>query len=196
MLRLAKTVWNLVLKMIKFNVASINCCTEIEGPNKRLTIWFQGCTLHCKGCCNPTYQPLEPRNIISLENLLKIIKDSREKYGIEGVTYSGGEPTLQQNLPVLTKEIHKLGLGVISFTGRKYEEVSDALDGCDVVLDGPYIEEQKENTRKVLGSTNQRIIILSDRYPDYEEWFFNNASKEVEINVGDCIIANGDVVFD
>ncbi len=196
MLRLAKTVWNLVLKMIKFNVASINCCTEIEGPNKRLTIWFQGCTLHCKGCCNPTYQPLEPRNIISLENLLKIIKDSREKYGIEGVTYSGGEPTLQQNLPVLTKEIHKLGLGVISFTGRKYEEVSDALDGCDVVLDGPYIEEQKENTRKVLGSTNQRIIILSDRYPDCEEWFFNNASKEVEINVGDCIIANGDVVFD
>ena len=196
MLRLAKTVWNLVLKMIKFNVASINCCTEIEGPNKRLTIWFQGCTLHCKGCCNPTYQPLEPRNIISLENLLKIIKDSREKYGIEGVTYSGGEPTLQQNLPVLTKEIHKLGLGVISFTGRKYEEVSDALDGCDVVLDGPYIEEQKENTRKVLGSTNQRIIILSDRYPDCEEWFFNNASKEVEINVGDYIIANGDVVFD
>lgn len=50
--------------------------------------------LHCKGCCNPSYQPLEPRNIISLENLLKIINDSKEKYGIEGVTYSGGEPTL------------------------------------------------------------------------------------------------------
>ena len=55
------------------------------------------------------------------------IFDSKEKYGIEGVTYSGGEPTLQQNLPVLTKEIHNLGLGVISFTGRKYEEVSDIL---------------------------------------------------------------------
>ena len=181
--------------MIKFNVASINCCTEIEGPNKRLTIWFQGCMLHCKGCCNPAYQPLEPRNIISLENLLKIIKDSKEKYGIEGVTYSGGEPTLQQNLPVLTKEIHKLGLGVISFTGRKYEEISDILEGCDVVLDGPYIEEQKENTRKVLGSTNQRIIILSDRYHNCEEWFFNGASKEVEINVGEYIIANGDAVL-
>ena len=181
--------------MIKFNVASINCCTEIEGPNKRLTIWFQGCMLHCKGCCNPTYQPLEPRNIISLENLLKIINDSKEKYGIEGVTYFGGEPTLQQNLPVLTKEIHKLGLGVISFTGRKYEEVSDALDGCDVVLDGPYIEEQREQVRKLLGSTNQRIVILSDRYHNCEEWFFYNTSKEVEINVGDYIIANGDAVL-
>ena len=155
--------------MIKFNVASINCCTEIEGPNKRLTIWFQGCMLHCKGCCNPAYQPLEPRNIISLENLLKIIQDS--------------------------KEIHKLGLGVISFTGRKYEDVSDVLDGCDVVLDGPYIEEKKEQVRKVLGSTNQRIIILSDRYPNCEEWFFNNASKEVEINVGEYIIANGDAIL-
>lgn len=110
-------------------------------------------------------------------------------------TPTTGEPTLQQNLPILTKEIHKLGLGVISFTGRKYEEVFNALDGCDVVLDGPYIEEQREQVRKVLESTNQRIIILSDRYPNCEEWFFNNASKEVKINVGDYITANGDVVF-
>ena len=95
----------------------------------------------------------------------------------------------------MTKEIHKLGLGVISFTGRKYEEISDILERCDVVLDGPYIEEQKENTRKVLGSTNQRIIILSDRYHNCEEWFFNGASKEVEINVGDYIIVNGDAVL-
>lgn len=181
--------------MIKFNVASINCCTEIEGPNKRLTIWFQGCMLHCKGCCNPAYQTLEPRNIISLENLLKIIKDSRDKYGIEGVTYSGGEPTLQRNLPVLTQEIHKLGLGVISFTGRKYEDVFDIMEGCDVVLDGPYIEEQKNQTRKILGSTNQRIIILSDRYLNCEEWFFDATIKKVEINVGDYIIANGDAVL-
>ena len=95
----------------------------------------------------------------------------------------------------MTKEIHKLGLGVISFTGRKYEEVSDALDGCDVVLDGPYIEEQREQVRKLLGSTNQRIVIVSDRYHNCEEWFFYNTSKEVEINVGDYIIANGDAVL-
>ena len=163
--------------MIKFNVSSINCCTEIEGPNKRLTIWFQGCMLHCNGCCNPAYQLLEPRNILSIDEIISIIKESKEKYGIEGVTYSGGEPTLQQNLPILTQKIHELGLGVISFTGRKYEDVSDILVGCDVVLDGPYIEAQRDQERKVLGSTNQRIIILSDRYPDCEDWFFNNKLK-------------------
>lgn len=151
--------------------------------------------LHCKGCCNPAYQLLEPRNILSIDELISIIKESRDKYGIEGVTYSGGEPTLQQNLPILTEKIHEIGLGVISFTGRNYEDVSDILAGCDVVLDGPYIETQREQERKVLGSKNQRIIILSDRYPDCENWFFNNESKEVEINVGDYIVANGDAIL-
>ena len=61
-----------VLKMIKFNVASINTCTETEGPYKRLAIWFQGCNIHCKGCCNPDYQPLAAKNILSLEELVAI----------------------------------------------------------------------------------------------------------------------------
>lgn len=150
--------------------------------------------LKCKGCCNPVYQTLEPKNILSIDELLLIIKESKEKYGIEGVTYSGGEPTLQQNLPILTEKIHELGLGVISFTGRNYEDVSNILAGCDVVLDGPYIETQRDQNRKILGSTNQRIIILSDRYLDCEDWF-NNKSKEVEINIGDYIVANGDAIL-
>ena len=87
--------------MIKFNIASINCCTEIEGPNKRLTIWFQGCMLHCKGCCNPAYQPLEPRNIISLENLLKIIKDSKEKYDLLGFNKIYAYGDTKGDLPML-----------------------------------------------------------------------------------------------
>lgn len=102
---------------------------------------------------------------------------------------------MQQNLPALTKAIHELGLGVISFTGRKYEEVADVLLGCDVVLDGAYIESMKETKRKILGSSNQRIIKLSNRYSDCEKWFFDNASKKVEINVSDFIIANGDAVL-
>ncbi len=179
--------------MIKFNVASINCCTEIEGPNKRLTIWFQGCNIHCQGCCNPSFQELKPRYILTLDQLINIINDAKNKYGIEGVTYSGGEPTLQQNLPILTKEIHKLGLGVISFTGRTYEDVMDILAGCDVVLDGPFMETKKETRRKIIGSSNQRIINLSNRYPNCEQWFFNNNTKQIEINVSDFIITNGDI---
>lgn len=178
--------------MIKFNIASINSCSEVEGPNKRLTIWFQGCNIHCPGCCNPDYQALVLKNILSLEQLIDIIKEAKEKYHIEGVTYSGGEPTLQQNLPLLTKAIHELDLSVLSFTGRNYEEVKDILAGCDVVLDGAFIQEQKETKRKILGSTNQRILCLNEKYQDYEKWFLNGNVKSMEINVSDYIVVNGD----
>lgn len=80
-------------------------------------------------------------------------------------------------------------------TGRKHEEVFDILKGCDVILDGYYIEEQREQTRKILWSTIQKIIILSNMWPNCEKLFFDNVLKEVEINVGDYIIASGDEIL-
>ena len=55
-----------------FNVASIKMCTEALGPFKRMSIWFQGCNIGCKGCCNPELQPLEPRNLMSLDQIVSI----------------------------------------------------------------------------------------------------------------------------
>lgn len=181
--------------MIKFNVASINNCTEVEGPYKRLTIWFQGCNIHCVGCCNPDYQPITPKNILSLDELAEIIKKAKEEFGIEGVTFSGGEPTCQQNLPILTKKIKKLGLGVISFTGKKYEEVSEMLNGVDLVLDGSFKLWKKETKRRLLGSENQRIICLTDRYKNDISWFdIDKNGKSVEVNLSNKIIFNGDKI--
>ena len=135
------------------------------------------------------------KNILSLEELIAIITEAKEKFAIEGVTYSGGEPTLQQSLPHLTEEIHKLGLGVISFTGRSYESVKEILLGCDAVLDGAYEADKQEAKRRILGSTNQRILCLTDRYKDcIEDWFARNDSKLIEVNIGDAIVANGDKI--
>ena len=180
------------LKMTKFNVASINTCTEAEGPYKRLCIWFQGCNIRCPGCCNPDYQAFEARHIMSLEDLIEVIKEAKTQFGIEGVTYSGGEPTCQQNLPLLTKEIKSLGLGVISFTGKMYKDDSAILDGCDVVLDGSFKEDLPETNRRLLGSKNQRIICLTERYKDCIDNWFDDHNKVVEVSVGSKIIANGD----
>ena len=178
--------------MTKFNVASINTCTEAEGPYKRLCIWFQGCDIRCPGCCNPDYQAFEARHIMSLEDLIEVIKEAKTQFGIEGVTYSGGEPTCQQSLPFLTKEIKALGLGVISFTGKNYEEVSEILAGCDTVLDGVFKEESIDKKRRILGSTNQRIICLTDRYSDCIEEWFAKTDKMIEVNIGTDIVVNGD----
>lgn len=181
--------------MIKFNVASINKCTEVEGPFKRLCIWFQGCNIHCKGCCNPDYQQLVPKNLMTLDVIISIIKEAQKEFGIEGVTFSGGEPSLQQNLPVLTSKIKELGLGVISFTGHNYEDVKDCFVGCDVVLDGAYKQAEKETQRRLLGSKNQRIICLTERYKDcIDTWFNSSETKTMEVSIADKIVINGDAV--
>lgn len=179
--------------MIKFNVASINCCTETEGPYKKLCVWFQGCNILCDGCCNPDYQVFAVKKLMTLDELVSIIKVAKEKYGIEGVTYSGGEPTCQQGLPCLTKRIKALGLGVISFTGRKYEDVSNLLANVDMILDVEFDSAQKEDKRRLLGSKNQRILCLTDRYKNDILWFTAN-KKSVEVNLSEKIVLNGDKI--
>ena len=131
---------------------------------------------------------------MTLDELIAVIKDAKDKHDIEGVTYSGGEPSLQQNLPELTKAIQALGLGVISFTGHLYEQVEKQLEGCDMVLDGAFVESKLETKRKILGSTNQRILCLTDRYKECVDWFLAPTNKSIEINVGSTIFVNGDKI--
>ena len=131
---------------------------------------------------------------MTLDELITVIKDAKDKHGIEGVTHSGGEPSLQQNLPELTKAIHALGLGIISFTGHLYERVRERLAGCDMVLDGAFDESKPETNRRILGSTNQRILCLTDRYESSVDWFLTPSAKSIEINVSGSIFANGDKI--
>ena len=130
-----------------------------------------------------------------LDDIISVIKKSIDDFGIEGVTYSGGEPTCQQNIQLLSDEIKKLGLGIISFTGRKYEEVSDLLVGVDLVLDGAYVLEEKETKRRLLGSENQRILCLTDRYKNDVCCFdIDKNGKSVVVNFADKIVFNGDKI--
>ena len=102
---------------------------------------------------------------------------------------------MQQNLPVLTSKIKELGLGVISFTGHNYEDVKDCFVGCDVVLDGAYKQVEKETQRRLLGSKNQRIICLTERYKDcIDTWFNSSETKTMEVSLADKIVINGDAV--
>ena len=181
--------------MIKFNVALINTCTEVEGPFKRLCIWFQGCNRNCKGCCNKVLQPLKPANIISLEDLLKIIRKSKIENKIEGITLSGGEPLLQTGLVKLLEEVKNLELGIILFTGYQLNEIEDNLKSqCDIIIDGYFDEQKIDNDRALVGSLNQNINYISDRYTNEKDWFYKKKNLIEEINVGNDIIFNGDKI--
>lgn len=180
--------------MIKFNVAFINLCTEAEGPHKRLAIWFQGCKKRCQGCCNPQYIDIKPANIVSLNELHNIVSTAKDKFDLEGVTYLGGEPTLQKGLSKLSKKIKEMGLGIILFTGYKVSEINQEIKkSVDLIIDGSYEKWNQEDKRNLIGSKNQKIIHITDRYRLHENWFYNLRPKHIEINLKENLYFTGDV---
>ena len=133
-----------------------------------------------------------PKHIITLSKLVEIIRDAKKKYGIEGVTLSGGEPSLQQGLLELNKEIQTLGLGIIMFSGKKTDELDEKLVGSvDLLIDGPYIDSQHDDDRILIGSRNKSLCFITDRYKEEESYFYNKTAVE-EITAEDFIFINGD----
>ena len=177
---------------IKFNVAYIKLSTKTEGPYNRCCIWFQGCNIKCKGCCNKDLQPLVPNHIVTLDELVNIVKEAKNKFDIEGVTLSGGEPSLQSGLVFFNDEIHKLGLGIIMFSGKDKSELNSKLvESVDLLIDGPFVENKIDNKRVLLGSKNKNLSFITNRYKKYEEYFNNSISIE-EVTAEDNIFINGD----
>ncbi|KQZ35090.1 hypothetical protein ASD92_07675 [Massilia sp. Root1485] len=155
------------------NLAAWVACTGMEGPGRRFAIWTQGCHLRCKGCCNQSYLPLVPRELVPALHLLPAILEAREQHGIEGITLLGGEPMIQaRGLSVLARAVRAHGMTVMMFTGYVLgsdahalpDGAQDLLAACDVVVDGPFVATRGEQVRNWVGSTNQRFHYLTDAY--------------------------------
>lgn len=120
-----------------------------------------------------------PREQLSVDELLARILKAKQEHQIEGVTYLGGEPFSQaEALAALSKKLWEHGLSVMVFSGYTIEEIkeqgeaSQALLACvDILVDGRYEQDKHTESRRWIGSTNQRVHHLTDKYPpDTEEW--------------------------
>ncbi len=175
-----------------FNIAAINRCTTSEGPYKRLAIWFQGCTFNCKGCCNPKLQKLEPANLLTLQDIIDEIKEAKRLFNIEGITLTGGEPTLQNNLTILCDEIRKMNIGIILFTGQLFNNLPKTLKkNIDTIIDGRFNTQQIDIDRKFIGSRNQKVYHITKRYSN--DLFENLDKNAINVNIEHSIIINGDI---
>jgi anaerobic ribonucleoside-triphosphate reductase activating protein len=154
-------------------VAQTVPCTEAEGPGKRFALWFQGCPLRCPGCCNPEFLPFHDRNARPLASVLAELADAHDRLGVEGITLLGGEPLAHAaGAAALARFARGRGLSVMVFSGYTLEEaralpgpaVADLLALTDILVDGPYVRERPDTERRWIGSTNQRIHFLTDRY--------------------------------
>lgn len=137
----------------------------VDGPGIRFTVFTQGCPHHCEGCHNPQTHDFEGGEICDTEELLKKISSNPL---LDGVTFSGGEPFCQAKaLAKLGREVKKLGLNIITYTGYEFEELyanrhkngwSELLEITDILIDGRFILAQKDWTKKFRGSSNQRYL--------------------------------------
>lgn len=144
------------------------------GPGNRFGIWVQGCHRNCEGCVAKISHDPEVGRLVDVGALSWEIINS----DAEGITISGGEPFLQaEALAELIKKVKKMrNIGVIVYTGYLIEELEtvpgaeDLLKLTDLLIDGPYVKELDDG-KSLRGSSNQRIIPLSERYKDCLELY-------------------------
>jgi anaerobic ribonucleoside-triphosphate reductase activating protein len=182
------------LSIPMLSVAQIVPVTQAEGPGKRFALWFQGCPLRCPGCCNPEMLPFEGGSLLAVEEVLHQVLAARE-HGIEGITLLGGEPVAHaEGAAELAVRVQAAGLSVMVFSGYTLEElqgmpdpaVARLLRNTDILVDAPYLREQPEARRRWIGSANQRIHFLTQRYrADDPCW---NVPNTLEIR-----LANGEL---
>jgi anaerobic ribonucleoside-triphosphate reductase activating protein len=182
---------------VTLRIAQVIPCTEAEGPGRRFAVWLQGCPLRCPGCCNPEMLPFEGGTSISLRELVEKIEAAARMHEIEGVTLLGGEPLAHAlSAAALARAARQRGLSMMVFSGYTLEEarrlpdpnVAELLAQTDILVDGPYRRELPETRRRWIGSTNQRIHFLSDRYrADDPCWRLPN-TLEIRLREGELTV--------
>lgn len=145
-----------------------------NGEGVRVTLFVSGCTNHCKNCFQPETWDFHYGKPYTKETENEIIASLKAPY-IHGLTLLGGEPFEPENQRELVHLLQRIKKElpektIWSFTGfvydhdllegqRKHCEVTDELlSYLDVLVDGPFIEEQKNIQLKFRGSENQRVI--------------------------------------
>ena len=151
-----------------------------NGSGLRCTIWLTSCSHMCKGCFNKeTWNPNS--GILFDESAKQEIFNELSKEYISGITLSGGDPLHENNLSEvlsLVEEIRDLfqNKTIWLYTGYTWEDLIDGIhypldatwedrvlrksiiELCDVLVDGEYIDDQRDVTLKWRGSSNQRVI--------------------------------------
>ena len=159
----------------------------LTGDGLRIVLWVSGCKMNCKNCQNPQTHDFNS-GIPFDENAKQELFEALDKPYIQGITFSGGHPLENENISTvynLCKEIKEKfpTKDIWLYSGYTWEECQPfseegLLKGsnfapnlqkilykrqqiitlCDVMVDGRYIDSQRDITLKWRGSDNQRVI--------------------------------------
>lgn len=133
------------------------------GPGRRIGIWFQGCSIRCKGCVSvDTWE--NSKGNVSIDEIIKIC--SSWFHEADGITISGGEPFDQPDaLKTLLERLRSsTDIDILVYSGHPYEKIVPLVKKFNSLIDGlitdPY-EENELQTLALRGSDNQRLHCLT-----------------------------------
>jgi anaerobic ribonucleoside-triphosphate reductase activating protein len=159
-----------MIRNTELRLAGITETSVVDGPGLRIVIFAQGCPHNCPGCHNTDTHDSNGGYAVSIEEVFSIISSAKRRNKLlRGVTFSGGEPFLQsRELADLAGMIKNMDLNIVTYTGYTFEELfcrtkSEAgikalLELSDILIDGPYLEKERDLFIAYRGSRNQRLI--------------------------------------
>ena len=136
-----------------------------NGPGIRVSLFVSGCRRHCKGCFNEDAQSFEYGTRFGSETLAELLRLLSNPH-IKGLSVLGGEPLEPENRDTVLDicKAVRVAFGtkktIWMWTGYSWEDVKDlpVMEYLDVLVDGPFVEEQKNLCLPYCGSENQRVI--------------------------------------
>lgn len=157
--------------------SAVKFCDIANGTGVRTTLFVSGCRNRCKGCFQPETWSFSNGSPFTGEVEDEIIESLMPDY-IKGLTLLGGDPFEPENQAALLPFVRRVrtecqGKDIWAYTGyllhrdlvlggRCYTcDTEEFLSLLDVLVDGPYVEEQHSVVLKFKGSGNQRVIDLN-----------------------------------
>ena len=134
----------------------------VDGPGFRTSIYCAGCQHQCAGCHNPQSWDFQGGHPMTTEEIMRII----EADSFANVTFTGGDPMYQpEGFAELARTIReRTDKDIWCYTGFTYERLLNnprqraLLEQIDVLVDGPFIKSERDETLLFRGSRNQRLI--------------------------------------
>ena len=159
------------------NYSQLIACDIANGEGIRTSLFVSGCHIHCPGCFNQEAQDYNYGQPYTSETEQTILEQVSKPY-IAGLSILGGDPMCQDyngliTLTALAQKVRDMGKTVWLWTGMTYDLIfppsrvtltefhnlrQDLFKTCNVVVDGPFIEAEKDLTLAFRGSANQRLI--------------------------------------
>ena len=168
------------------NYTGIKWYDVANGPGARISLFVSGCPHHCPACFNSEAWDYLNGEVFTATVEDEIIK-SLYRQDIDGLSLLGGEPFAPANQVVMylfIKRIRKVlpDISIWAYSGYTWEQLindnvqpmsRELLLLCDVLVDGPFLQNLRDIKLQYRGSSNQRIIKVQESYAKGEVVLWN-----------------------